>query len=241
LSLPVLIPAALVASAVSGVLGMGGGVILLAVMAAVMDPVAVVPVHGVVQLASNLTRAAALARDVSWGIIARYVPLMVAGAWLGIQLYRGAEAPWFQPAVGAFIASSLLWDRFKPRRLLLPPWVFYPAGLGGGFLTVVVGAAGPYLAAFFLRDDLERKQIVATKAVIQTFGHFLKIPAFLSIGFSYREQLGTIVPLLACVVVGTFAGTHVLERMSEGRFRAAFRIVLAGLATRLLLAPWVGA
>jgi uncharacterized membrane protein YfcA len=239
LSLPVLIPSAIVASAVSGVLGMGGGVILLAVMAAVMDPVAVVPVHGVVQLASNLTRAVALARDVSWGIIARYVPLMAVGAWLGIQLYRGADAPWFQPAVGAFIMSSLLWDRFKPRRLLLPQWVFFPAGLGGGFLTVVVGAAGPYLAAFFLRDDLERRQIVATKAAIQTFGHFLKIPAFLSIGFSYRDHLGTIVPLLACVVVGTFAGTHLLARMSERVFRTAFRAVLGVLAVRLLLSPWV--
>jgi len=239
LSLPVLVPAALVASAVSGVLGMGGGVILLAVMAAVMNPVAVVPVHGVVQLASNFTRAVALAREVSWGIIARYVPPMVVGAWLGIQLYRGAEAAWFQPAVGAFIVSSLLWDRFKPKRLLLPQWVFIPAGIGGGFLTVVVGAAGPYLAAFFLRDDLERKQIVATKAAIQTFGHFLKIPAFLSIGFSYREQMGTILPLLACVVVGTFAGTHLLARMSERVFRAAFRVVLSVLAVRLLLSPWL--
>ena len=234
-----LIPAAVAASAVSGVLGMGGGVILLAVMAAVMDPVAVVPVHGVVQLMSNFTRTVALAREISWGIFARYVPLMTVGAWLGIQLYRGAEAPWFQPAVGAFIVSSLLWDRFKPKRLLLPQWVFYPAGLGGGFLTVVVGAAGPYLAAFFLRDDLERKQIVATKAAIQTFGHFLKIPAFLSIGFSYRDQIGTIVPLLACVVVGTFAGTHLLARMSERVFRAAFRITLALLAARLLSTPWL--
>lgn len=239
MNLLLLIPSALIASAVSGVLGMGGGVILLAVMAAVMDPVAVVPVHGVVQLASNFTRAAALLRDVSWGIIALYVPPMVLGAWLGIQLYRGAEAPWFQPAVGGFIAASLLWDRFKPKRLLLPQWVFVPAGVGGGFLTVVVGAAGPYLAAFFLRDDLEPRRIVATKAVIQTFGHFLKIPAFLSIGFSYRSQLGTIVPLLACVVVGTFAGTHLLSRMSERSFRAAFRIVLGLLAGKLLLSPWL--
>lgn len=239
MNLLVLIPSALVASAVSGVLGMGGGVILLAVMAAVMDPVAVVPVHGVVQLVSNLTRAVALARDVSWGIIARYVPPMVLGAWVGIQLYRGAEAPWFQPTVGAFIVSSLLWDRFKPDRLLLPQWVFVPAGFGGGFLTVVVGAAGPYLAAFFLRDDLERRQIVATKAAIQTFGHFLKIPAFLSIGFSYREQLGTILPLLVCVVAGTFAGTRLLARMSERGFRTAFRVVLALLAARLLASPWI--
>jgi uncharacterized membrane protein YfcA len=238
LSLPILVPAALVSSAVSGVLGMGGGAMLLAVMAAVLEPALVVPIHGVVQLTSNGTRSLALLRDVSWGIVARYVPLMVVGAWLGLQLYRGAGMPWFRPAVGAFLAASLVWDRRKPRRLVLPRWVFWPAGLGGGFLTIVVGAAGPYLAAFFLRDDLDRKEIVATKAAIQTFGHFLKIPAFLSIGFPYRTHLGTLLPLLACVVAGTFLGTRLLGRLSEERFRTAFRVVLGGLAVRLLVSPW---
>lgn len=238
MNLPVLIPAALLASAVSGVLGMGGGVILLAIMATVLDPAVVVPIHGVVQMASNFTRSLALLRDVSWGLVARYVPLMIAGAWLGIQLYRVAGQPWFRPAVGAFLAASLLWDRFKPRRLRAPRWVFFPAGLGGGFLTVVVGATGPYLAAFFLRDDLERRQVVATKAAIQTFGHFLKIPAFLSIGFRYQDHAGTILPLLACVIVGTIAGTQLLRRLSEDVFRRVFRIVLGLLSVRLLLSPW---
>jgi uncharacterized membrane protein YfcA len=117
--------------------------------------------------------------------------------------------------------------------------VFVPAGLGGGFLTIVVGAAGPYLAAFFLRDDLDRKRIVATKATIQAFGHLLKIPAFLSIGFDYAGELRLILPLLACVVAGTFAGTQLLHRMSEKVFGRLFQGVLALLALRLILSPWV--
>ena len=237
--LPVLIPAALVASAISGVLGMGGGVTLLAVMAAILEPRVVVPVHGVVQLTSNFTRSLVLLRNVSWRIVAMYFPTMVIGAWLGLQLYRGAGAPWFRPAIGLFVASFLLWDRFKPRRLSLPDWVFVPAGLGGGFLTITIGAAGPYLAAFFLRDDLERKQIVATKATIQTFGHFLKIPAFLSIGFPYVEHLALILPLLGAVVVGTFLGTALLKRIPEAAFRRVFRIALWILALRLIASPWL--
>jgi uncharacterized membrane protein YfcA len=60
-----LITAALVASAVSGTLGMGGGVLLLAVFATVLDPIAVVPIHGIVQLASNFTRSLALMKNVA--------------------------------------------------------------------------------------------------------------------------------------------------------------------------------
>jgi len=237
--LALLAPVAFLSAAISGTIGMGGGVLLLAVMATVLDPVAVVPVHGVIQLTSNFTRSIALLRRVDWQIFGMYTPGMILGAWLGLQLYRGAGAPWFKPAIGAFVLSFLLWQRFRPERLALPRAVFIPAGVGGGFLTITLGAAGPYLAAFFLRDDLDRHEVVATKAAIQTFGHFLKIPAFLSIGFDYGAQLGLIVPLALCAIAGTWAGTRLLARLPEPTFRLLFRTVLAILAVRLLLSPWV--
>ena len=237
--LPILIPAAIVGAAISGAIGMGGGVMLLAVMATVLEPAVVVPIHGVVQFTSNGTRVLALLRNVSWSIVAMYFPAMVLGTWIGLQLYRGADLPWFKPGIGLFVASFLLWDRFKPRRLQLPRWMFVPAGLGGGLLTITLGAAGPYLAAFFLRDDLERREIVATKAAIQTFGHLLKIPAFLSIGFRYQDHVWTMVPLLSGVILGTFVGTSLLHRMREDVFRLGFRAVLWILAVRLIASPWV--
>jgi uncharacterized membrane protein YfcA len=237
--LVILVIAALAASAISGAIGMGGGVTLLAVMATIMEPAAVVPIHGVVQMTSNFTRALRLLKRVNWSIVAMYFPTMLLGAWIGLQLYRGAGMPWFKPAIGLFVLAFLAWDRFKPKRLQMPRWVFVPAGLGGGFLTIAVGAAGPFLAAFFLRDDLERHEVVATKAAIQTFGHLVKIPAFLSIGFRYQDELVTIVPLLACVVIGTFLGTSLLHRMREDVFRNMFRIVLGLLALRLVASPWI--
>lgn len=235
-----LIVAALVASAVSGTLGMGGGVLLLAVLASVLDPIAVVPIHGVVQLASNCTRFLALRKNVTWRIVALYATTMPIGAWLAVRVYQGAGTVWFKPAIGALIATFLVWDRFKPERLQLPKWVFLPAGVVGGFLTVSVGASGPFLAAFFLRDDLERREIVATKATIQTFGHLLKIPAFLSLGFDYRAHALTILPLIGCVIVGTFLGTALLKRLPEALFRRVFRFVLALLALRLGASIWWG-
>jgi len=234
----ILLPGAFVAAAISGLIGMGGGAFLLALMAMTIDPMLVVPVHGVVQLTSNFTRSLRLWRNVHWRIAALYCPTMVLGAWLGLQLYRGAGMPWFKPAIGGFVLASLAWKRFKPKRLVIPMWVFAPAGIGGGFLTIVVGAAGPYLAAFFLRDDLDRKEIVATKATIQSFGHFIKIPAFLSIGFDYGANIPLIAPLVLAVIAGTFAGTHLLHRVSERAFQAAFQWVLGLLAVRLLLTPW---
>ncbi|MBD3161100.1 MAG: TSUP family transporter, partial [Candidatus Latescibacteria bacterium] len=212
---------ALVAASLSGAIGMGGGVLLLAVMASVLPPAVVVPIHGVVQLVSNSTRSLRLLRSVNRRIVLLYVPPMVVGAFVGLQLYRGAEMSWFRPAIGLLILAMLGFERFAPRRLQPPLWVFAPAGLGGGILTILLGVSGPYLAMFFLRDDLTREEIVATKAGIQMFGHLLKIPAFLSIGFAYRAHLDLLVPLCLAAVAGTLAGTWLLRRMGERLFRIA--------------------
>ena len=59
-------------------------------------------------------------------------------------------------------------------------------GAGTAVLTVLVGVTGPWVSAFFLRDDLSKEQVVATKAAIQTVGHVAKIPAFLPIYLEAR-------------------------------------------------------
>jgi uncharacterized membrane protein YfcA len=180
-----------------------------------------------------------LLKNVVWRIVLLYAPAMILGVWLGLRFYSGSGMSWFKPAIGFFILSFLLWDRFKPERLELPEWTYIPAGFGGGILTITLGASGPYLSAFFLRRDLRKEQIIGTKAAIQTFGHFLKIPAFLSVGFDYRGQLGLILPLLACSIAGTMLGTWILDRTDETAFRRIFRVVLAILALRLVLSIWI--
>ncbi len=230
--------AALIGSAISGAVGMGGGAFLIAVMTMMLAPGAVVPIHGLVQFTSNGSRALTLREHIYWPMVARFCPTMVLGALIGRQLYQGADLPWFKPAIGAFILISLAWKRLKPKHLTVPLWVLIPAGVGGGFLTIAIGAAGPYLAAFFLGGNLERKQIVATKAAIQTFGHLLKVPVFLDIGFNYGAHVTTIVPLIAAVIIGTRIGTSLLGRMSEGGFQKGFQLVLGALGLKLVLSPW---
>ena len=235
----ILIPVSLAASALSGVIGMGGGVLLLAVMATVLAPPLVVPIHGVVQLTSNSTRAVTLLRHVDWRIVLAYCPTLVAGVFLGLQFYRGSEMEWFRPLIGLFVLGFLIWDRLRPKRLQMPRWAFVPAGFVGGVITILIGASGPYLAALFLRDDMDRETIIATKAVVQTVGHLLKIPAFLSIRFDYLAHLDLLLPLLACAVAGTLFGTWALGKMGERIFRVFFRVVLLALALRLVLDPWI--
>ena len=64
---------------ISGFLGMGGGMVLLGVMATLMPANAVVPIHGVVQLSSNGTRTLLFLKDVRWRICFTYIGPAVIG------------------------------------------------------------------------------------------------------------------------------------------------------------------
>jgi uncharacterized membrane protein YfcA len=229
-----LVLAVLLASTISGAIGMGGGVLLLGIMASLLAPEKVVPLHGVVQLVGNFTRTLRLLRHVAWGLVLLYIPTLLLGVWVALRIYAGGRLTWFRPVIGLFILIFLAWERFRPRRVSLPRWAFAPGGFVGGMLTILVGASGPYLAVFFLRDDMERREIVATKATIQTVGHLVKIPAFLSVGFPYHSYVGLLVPLVAAAILGTLLGTWALRLMGERAFRILFRVVLGLLALRLL-------
>ncbi|MFQ5607352.1 MAG: sulfite exporter TauE/SafE family protein, partial [Candidatus Zixiibacteriota bacterium] len=237
----VLIFAALVTATISGFVGMAGGMALLGVMSALMAPAEVVPLHGIVQLASNFTRTLVFLRHVAWRIFLVYALPLSLGVWLAAQIWSGDRLDWFKPVVGLFILLFLLWRRFSPRLRNVPLWSYAPLGAVVGFATIFVGATGPLIAPFFLRDDMNKEQIIATKAVCQSWGHTLKIPAFLTLGFDYLTHWQLLVALLLAVMVGTLIGKRLLGRMSRGVFDIIYQSILALISLYLIISglTWV--
>jgi len=226
--------ATFVTAAFSAVVGMGGGVTLLAVMAALLPPAIVVPVHGVVQLTSNTTRTLLLLRRVRWSIFAYYVGPAMIGVFLGARFYVGGSLPWFRPAVGVFILLYLATLQRKPRLGRLPEWSFAPLGLAVGSFASLIGATGPLIAPFFLRDDLGQEEVVGTKAAVQIATHATKIPAFFLLGFDYGAYFGLIVPLALAAVIGTYVGRRLLSRLPLAAFRRLFVAVLFLISLNLI-------
>ena len=227
--------AAFLTSIISGIVGMAGGVTLLGVMSAILPAGQVVPLHGVVQLASNSTRTVVFIKDVAWRIFLRYSIPLVIGVWASTFVWSGDKLGWFKPAVGGFILAFLLWRWFKPALRNLPLWSFVPLGLVVGFATIFIGSTGPLIAPFFLRDDLENEQVIATKAACQTVGHTLKIPAFIALGFNYLPHWPLLGALLIAVIVGTVLARRILKLVSRQFFVILYQVVLALIALYLIL------
>ena len=96
----ILIVAALVTSSISAVLGMGGGVILLGIMAIIIpEGYMVIALHGVIQLFSNTTRTFVYRDYIRWDIIKEFffgalIGLFISGLVIAllIQVFKVQSA-----------------------------------------------------------------------------------------------------------------------------------------------------
>ena len=228
----VLIATAGLTSLLTAALGAGGGTLLLAVMAQFLPPLAIIPVHGAVQLGSNLGRALLTRRHIDWPVILAFVPGAALAALAGSLVLVRLPAPVWYLSIALFILY-LCWGPPLPRRSL-GPWGTAVAGAATTFLSLFVGASGPLVAAFIKQIHRDRFRTVATCATAMSFQHGAKVLVFTQSGFAVQRWLGLIGLMIAAGVLGTWLGLRLLRRLKDHHFRGLFNLVLSLLALRLL-------
>jgi uncharacterized protein len=122
--------------------------------------------------------------------------------------------------------------RLAPARLRLDPENVFQGTLCGSLcmaLILLTGVSGPLIDSYFLGGKLDRREIVATKAMCQIFGHAAKLAYFGGI----IDQAAALDPMLAVMAIiasmaGTTLASRVLKAMTDTQFRAwANRIIMA--------------
>lgn len=225
--------AALLTSTLSGVAGMGGGAILIAVMFAFgMPPALALPLHAGVQLASNASRSVAFGRSVHWRGLGLFMLTAAPGSFLVAPLVVDADPDLIRLIMAVFLAVAI-WPAWAQRLKIHGRIGLLVAGAIAGLVGPVVGATGILVAPFFLRDDWGRRQIIATMAVAQAGGHLLKIAAFSVNGFNAFERLELLVPMAIAALVGTLIARRMAGLVSEAGFRTLVRAIMLVVSIRL--------
>lgn len=228
--------AAFFTSAMTSVVGSGGGTILIALLLQFMPPVAAIPVHGVVQLASNVWRTWLFRRNLAWHLIWRFALLLPAGIAVGLWLFQGMSAETVQILIGCFIIVTLFSrqiGRFREKDL--PLWAFFPMGFVVGVLNMIVGVVAPVIGVLIIRKELSKEDYVGTLGFYGVLTNFAKLVAFILVGFSVTEYGPAILAMVPAVVAGTWAGKHLLGRISERVFMVLFKSTLTALALKLIV------
>ncbi len=223
---------ALVTALIGALFGLGGGTILLAAMAMLLPPLAVIPVHAVVQLGANGGRALLMRRHIKRDLLLPFALGTGVGSFVSGLLFFEFPAWMVQYLVAAFILWSVFGSvpSMRGRRVI-------GAGAFSGFLTVMVGATGPFVAAFVKNLELPRMDHVGTHAALMTLQHSLKIGVFGLLGFAFGPYLFLLGMMLLSGFIGTALGRSLLKRMPERKFRPWLNALLVLMALRLL---WQG-
>ncbi|NVK42841.1 MAG: sulfite exporter TauE/SafE family protein [Oceanospirillaceae bacterium] len=229
-----LVGASFFTSFLSASMGLGGGVTLLAVMAQVMPALAIVPVHGVVQLGSNAGRVFLMREHINWRIVAYFFGGSLVGGLVGGQIVVTLPAATLQLVLGLFILFTQWGPMPKPSADSRGMGVVATSGILSTLLTMFVGATGPFVAVVIKLFGLSRFAHVGTFSACLVTQHSIKIVVFGILGFAF----GAYVPLMAAMVatgfMGTWAGRHFLVKSTDERFGRWLNVILSLLAARLL-------
>ena len=246
MDITILIFAAFITSSISAVLGMGGGIILLGIMAIIIpEGYKVIALHGMVQLFSNSTRTYVFRQYIKKNLIKQFFSGALIGVTISIIIIimlihyfdvgsaNQIKVEFLKPFIGLFIVWYLFLKGPKKERKINS---FIPVGLIAGLSSIFIGAVGPLIAPFFLRKDLNKEHIIANKAASQMITHFTKIPLFIYFfNMNYKSELNVLLPLIIAVYLGTNFGKKILSFIPEKLFKKLFKITLFIIAIRLIL------
>ena len=218
-------------SLITATFSLGGGMLMLAVLALVFPPAVVVPLHGAIQLGSNAGRAAVQWAHVQWHFVLWITLGAVIGTVIGGQFASLLPETLFQFIIGAFVLVTTWLP--QPRVVGRSPLVQFAGGVVIAAIGMVVGAAGP-LVAVFSKTIPDRQKLVATHAMLMTLQNTFKVIVFVALGFAFADYLPLLAGMIAVGFLGTAVGSRLLVKVPEGAFRWGFKIVLSLVALDIL-------
>ena len=223
----IILIATLVTAFISGIFGMAGGLILMGVLTALLPVATAMIVHGAIQMISNGWRAWLLRGHIDWEIFARYALGSVAAVVLLVLLAWRPDKTVVYLLLGltplmVWIPKSIVDLNIQKRGQA------EAAGFVVQALNTLAGVAGPLLDLFFVRTDMTRQAIVATKSATQVMAHLVKIafwsaPVVAAAGLSAMPPLWLFALAIPLSMTGTWLGGLVLEQMNDVDFKRWMR------------------
>ena len=230
-----LVAAVFVTSAISGIFGMAGGLILLGILLMLMPVGTAIAVQGMVQLIANGSRAWLSRAWINWSSLGFIIIGLVAAAITLLILRYTPDLATVCIAIG--LMPILVWipqrwltlDASRPHQAMI-------CGLVAGGLNLAVGVSGPTIDIFFIRTPMDRRTIIATKAATQVLSHAVKIVFYWNATMVLTPIEWTGILLAAPFAIGgTSFGHWILQRLTDANFRRWTRLIVTAIGIFYLI------
>jgi uncharacterized membrane protein YfcA len=225
-----LIIASMVTSFITSAFGIGGGAILIGLLAIKLPPFALLPIHGIVQIGSNFGRTLIFLRDIKGDVLIPFSLGTIIGSFLGGTFFVQI-APWLLQLI---VAIFILWSVFGKIPAIGTSHIVF-GGIFSGFFTMFFGASGPLVAGMVKSMKLEPVKHLATHSALMTIQHLIKVIIFGFVGFVYAEYFFLITAMIVSGFVGTIIGKRFLVNFGKKYFKLVLNIILTLIALNLIL------
>lgn len=217
----------------SSVAGGGAGLLLMPVLVLLLPAASAPAALSIGTATSSASRLIVLRKRIRWDVVRWFVPAAVPAVLVGAWLLTLFPPIYIQVLIGVFLMGNLpavfrkvvahpaalpLADR--PRRLLL-------VGAAAGILSGFTGAVGLLFNRFYYRLEMDKEEIVATRAANEVLLHIIKLVLYAGFGLLTERALFAGAVVAVGAIAASFVTPFTLRRLDEALFR---RIGLAAMA-----------
>lgn len=226
-----------VAGALSGVIGTGSSIILLPILVFQSGPKQAVPIMAIAALMSNVAKVLSWWREVDWRAFAAWSIPGVPAAALGAHTLLILPAHVVDVALGVFFLAMIPGRRWlHARQFRISLWQFALAGAVVGFLTGIVLSTGQLSVPAFSAYGLTGGAFLSTEAASSLAQMVSKVVTFQQLGALPLPSIIRGFVIGASVMVGSFVGKAVVQRMSVHVFHHVLDVVMLCSGVSLLWA-----
>lgn len=217
----------LVASTLAGVTGFGGAAVLLPVLVAIFGVREAIPILTVAQLLGNGSRVWFNRRELDLRVVGWFALGGVPLALLGGFFFAKAPLSALTRVLGLFLIAMVAWRHLRPGVGWRPSAPAF-AGIGAvaSFLSALLGSVGPLMAPFFLAYGLVKNAYIGTEALCTVTMHLAKLIAYRSARVLPLHALVVGLLLGPTMVLGSFLGKKIVQRLPEKVFVAIIEVTL---------------
>ncbi|MBP6116453.1 MAG: TSUP family transporter [Neisseriaceae bacterium] len=201
----------------SALVGLGGGLLLLGVIPLFVPMTAVIPIQGVVNLSSNLSRFVLTVKQARLDWFYPYALGGLLGTVLGYPLIGVLSEQYLAIMLALFILASVWTNVLK----LIGRWLQSTVLMAAvqGFLALFVGSVAALSIPLLQARKMTLKAVVATSAMQMSLLNTFRVAAFYMAGFAYGDYSQILLTFIMGVMAGTYFGTllqpFVPERLGQ--------------------------
>ena len=154
------------------------------------------------------------------------LPFALIGIALGLTLLKSLGSTTLRQALGGFVLFYSVYQLLPLPELRGSRLFAAPLGFCGGVIGTLFGTGGPFYVIYFGLRALDKDAFRATFAANFLIDGAIRLAAFASVGFFYRDMLWMLLAGLPLVALGLWLGGRVHSTISHTTFVRMISILL---------------